>query len=146
MAVAGIVVALMSESQSGVGGRVLIGLAYGALIWASIVVHYLGGAAAGGLLHAPMRQVIFTATMAYSSYDESQDYPSRVHVIRGLGEPAANLLLGAGMLGVYLAGARSHVVLYLAILNLIFFVTGMAPIPTMHGGIMLRHLKQWKPG
>jgi hypothetical protein len=31
-----------------------------------------------------MRQVTFTATLAYNAYDESRDYPSRVHIIRGL--------------------------------------------------------------
>jgi hypothetical protein len=127
-----------------VGERLLLGLAYGALIFVSILVHYLGGAIAGWVVDAPMRQVVFTATLAYNVYDESPEYPRRVHVIRGLGEPAANLILGVVMLGLYLAGNHNHFVLFLAVLNLGFFLVAMAPFPTMHGGVLLKNLRAWR--
>jgi hypothetical protein len=146
MVAVGIVIGLVADSHAAAGRRLLLGLAYGALILASILVHYLGGAVAGRLVNAPMRQVVFTATLAYNAYDESREYPSRVHVIRGLGEPAANLVLGAVMLGLYLAGTHSHLVLFLAVLNLAFFVIAMAPFPTMHGGVLLKNLKAWRRG
>ena len=110
----------------------------------SILVHYLGGAVAGRLVRAPMRQVVFTATLAYNVYDESREYPSRVRLIRGLGEPAANLVLGVVMLGLHLAGINTHFVFFLAVLNLGFFIIAMAPFPTMHGGVLLKHLKAWR--
>ena len=144
MLAVGIVIGLIAESHAAAGKRLLLGLAYGALILASILVHYLGGAVSGWLVHAPMRRVVFTATLAYNVYDESGDYPSRVHLIRGLGEPAANLILGAVMLGLYLAGNHSHLVLFLAVLNLAFFIIAMAPFPTMHGGVLLKNLKAWR--
>jgi hypothetical protein len=144
MLAAGIVVGLLAESHDAVGKRLLLGLAYAALILASILVHYLGGAVAGRLVDAPMRQIVFTATLAYNVYDESPEYPSRVHLIRGLSEPAANLILGAVMLGLYLAGIHAHLVLFLAALNLAFFVIAMAPFPTMHGGVLLANLKAWR--
>jgi hypothetical protein len=142
----GIVIALAVEPHTAAGTRVLLGLAYGALILASILVHYLGGAVAGRLVDAPMRQVVFTATLAYNVYDESQEYPSRVHLIRGLGEPVANLILGAIMLGLYEAGNHNHLVLFLAVLNLGFFIIAMAPFPTMHGGVVLKNVKAWRRG
>jgi hypothetical protein len=146
MVALGIVIALAFESHAATGTRLLLGLAYGALILASILIHYLGGAVAGGLVKAPMRRVVFTATLAYNAYDESREYPSRIHLIRGLGEPAANLILGAIMLGLYVAGNRSHFVLFLAVLNLGFFIIAMAPLPTMHGGVLLQNLKTWRRG
>jgi hypothetical protein len=146
MVALGIVIALAVESHTGAGTRILLGLAYGALILASILVHYVGGAVAGRLVDAPMRQVVFTATLAYNVYDESREYPSRVHLIRGLGEPAANLILGAIMLGLYTAGNHNHFVLFLAVLNLGFFIIAMAPFPTMHGGVLLHNLKAWRRG
>jgi len=146
MVAVGVGIALVAESHAAAGERLLFGLAYGALILASILVHYIGGAVAGGLIDAPMRQVVFTATLAYNAYDESRQYPSRVHLIRGLGEPAANLIFGAVMLGLYLAGNHSHLVLFLAVLNLAFFIVAMAPFPTMHGGVVLKNLKDWKRG
>jgi hypothetical protein len=145
MIAVGIVIGLIAESRATPGTRFLLGLAYGALILASIVLHYLGGAVAGRLVHAPMRRVVFTATLAYNEYDESREYSSSVHLIRGLGEPAANLILGAVMLGLYLAGNHSHIVFFLAVLNLAFFIIAMAPFPTMHGGVLLKNLKGWRP-
>jgi hypothetical protein len=146
MVAVGIIIAVVAESHAAAGKRLLLGLAYGALILASILVHYIGGAIAGRLVHAPMRQVVFTASLAYNVYDESREYPRRVHLIRGLGEPAANLILGAVMLGLYLAGNHGHLVLFLAVLNLGFFIIAMAPFPTMHGGILLKNLKAWRQG
>ena len=67
-------------------------------------------------------------------------------MIRGLGEPTASLLLGAIMLGLYLAGNHSHLVLFLAVLNLGFFLIAMAPFPTLHGEVLLKHLKGWRRG
>jgi hypothetical protein len=144
MLAVGIVIGLVADSHASAGKRLLLGLAYGALILASILVHYFGGAVAGWLVDAPMRQVVFTATLAYNVYDESREYPSRVHLIRGLGEPAANLILGAVMLGLYLAGNHSRLVFFLAVLNLGFFIIAMAPLPTMHGGVLVKNLKAWR--
>jgi hypothetical protein len=140
----GVVIGFVAESHANAGKRLLFGLAYGALLFASILVHYLGGAVAGRVVDAPMRRVVFTATLAYNNYDESREFPSRIHLIRGLSEPAANLILGGVMLSLYLAGNHSHFVLFLAILNLAFFIIAMAPFPTMHGGVLLKHLEMWR--
>jgi hypothetical protein len=141
IAALGVVISFAAQVGSGAVEILLIGLAYGLLIAASIIVHQLGGAIAGTLVGAPMRCVIFTATLPYNVYDESREFSDRVHVIRGLGEPAANLLLGAVMLILYIAGVDSHFVLFLAILDLAFFAIAMTPLPTMHGGVVLKHLK-----
>jgi hypothetical protein len=78
---------------------------------------------------------------------EDQEPPRlRDDRIRGLGEPAANLILGAIMFGLYLAGNHSQLVLFLAVLNLRFFIIAMAPFPTMHGGVLLKNLKEWRRG
>lgn len=146
IAAVGVIISFIAEVGSSVGERLLAGLAYGLLIGASIIIHQLGGAIAGKVVGAPMRSVIFTASLPYNEYDESREFPSRVHLIRGLGEPAANLLLGAVMLILYVAGLDGHFVLFLAILNLAFFAIAMAPLPTMHGGVVLRHLKAWRRG
>ena len=137
----GIAISFAFQVGSGASERLLIGVAYGGLMAASIIVHQLGGAIAGASIGAPMRSVIFTATLPYNAYDESREYSDAVHIIRGLGEPVANLALGAIMLVLYLAGLDSHFVLFLAVLNLAFFVIAMMPPPTMHGGVTLKHLR-----
>jgi hypothetical protein len=98
----GVAVSFIAQVGSGPGQRLIIGLAYGVLTAASILIHQLGGALAGKLVGAPMRSVTFTATLAYNGYDESRDYPSSVHIVRSLGEPAANLFLGAVLLVLYI--------------------------------------------
>jgi hypothetical protein len=60
IAAVGVVVSFVAQVGSGAGERLLIGLAYGLLMGASIIIHQLGGAVAGGLLGAPMRSVIVT--------------------------------------------------------------------------------------
>jgi hypothetical protein len=140
--VVGILLGVATEAGSA-GQRIVAGLVYAVLIEASILWHQLGGAVAGKLVGAPMRRVTLTATLAYNEYDESREYPSRIHLIRGLAEPVANLALGAVMLAVYVSGYQSHVVLFLAVLNLAFSVIAMAPLPTMHGGVVLKHLRAW---
>jgi len=137
----GVAVSLIAQVGSGTGQRLIVGLVYAVLTAASILIHQLGGALAGKLVGAPMRSVTFTATLAYNGYDESRDYSRAVHILRGLGEPAANLLLGALMLVLYISGFDSHFVLFLAVLNLAFFAIALAPLPTMHGGVILKHLK-----
>jgi hypothetical protein len=139
MVLAGFVVASLMEADANVVHRLAFGILYATLILLSIVLHQLGGAAAGALAGSPMRKVVFTATLAYNQYDRSREYPSRVHLIRSLAEPATNLLLGVCMLALYRAGYEARPVLFLAILNLFFFVVAMAPLPTMHGGVVLRY-------
>lgn len=137
----GIAISFAFQAGSGTSERVLIGVVYGGLMAASIIIHQLGGAIAGAAVGAPMRSVIFTATLPYNVYDESPEYSDAVHIMRGLGEPVANLVVGAIMLVLYLAGLDSHFVLFLAVLNLAFFAIAMMPLPTMHGGVMLKHLR-----
>jgi hypothetical protein len=78
-------------------------------------------------------------TLPYNIYEESPEVSRGVHVLRGLGEPAVNLTLGAAMLVLYLAWLDSHFVFFLAVLNLAFSVIAMTPLPTMHGGVVLSH-------
>jgi Zn-dependent protease len=146
MAAAGILISIVIESGKTVGEQLLTGLAFGLLIAASIIAHYLGGAIAAKLVNAPMRFIFFTATLAYCRNDESREYPSRVHLLRTLGQPATHLLVGGTALGFYLGGQPGTFLLFLAILNFVFFVISMTPLPTMHGGVVLKHLRAWKRG
>ena len=138
---------LVSWAASGTArpNELLSGLVFGLLIAGSMVVHQLGGVVAGRLVHAPMLEVVFTGTLAYDVYQESEDYSNLIHIVRGLGGPAANLGLGLIMLGIYLAGLSSPFVLFLGILNVLFCFAALTPIPTMDGGIILKHLRSSKP-
>jgi Zn-dependent protease len=137
----GIVVSLAAQVGDSTGAGLLIGLAFGALIAASMVVHQLGGLIAGRLVNAPLLEVVFTATLAYDVYRESEDYPASVHIVRGLGGPVVNLAVGLVMLAIFFAGLRSPFVFFLGVLNVVFFFAAMTPLPTMDGGSVLKHLR-----
>ena len=138
----GIVISLVAHLGENTGEGLLIGLLFGLLIAGSMVVHQLGGIIAGNLIKAPMLQVIFTGTLGYDVYQESEDYSDRVHVTRALGGPVANLALGLIMLAVYFSGFHSPIVLFLGALNVLFCFAAMTPIPTMDGGIVLKYLRR----
>ena len=141
IAALGVAISSIARVGSAGGERLIIGLVYGLLMAASILAHQFGGAIAGALLGAPMRSVTFTATLPYNEYDESRDRPGRVHILRGLSEPLTNLAIGIVMFVLYAAGLDSHFLLFLAILNTAFFFIAMTPLPTMHGGVLIDHLK-----
>jgi Zn-dependent protease len=140
----GIAVSVVAHIGSGTSAALLIGLAFSLLIFGSMIVHQLGGIVAGRLVKAPMLEVVFTGTLAYDIYRESEDYSDVVHVVRGLGGPAANLSLGLIMLAIYFGGFDSPFVLFVGILNVLFCLAAMTPIPTLDGGIVLEHLR--RPG
>jgi hypothetical protein len=146
MVAIGILISFLVAPDSTVGSRLATGLVFAALIASSILLHYLGGALAGLLVRAPMRFVYFTATLAYCRYENARTYPSRVHLIRSLSQPAVHVILCLGASALYASGNASPFVLFLAILNAVFFVVAMSPLPTMHGGVLLKHLRNWTRG
>jgi Zn-dependent protease len=137
----GIAISFVAHVGDGTSDGLLIGLVFGLLIAGSMVVHQLGGIIAGRLVKAPMLEVVFTGTLAYDVYQESEDYSSFVHIVRGLGGLVANVGVGLIMLAVYFSGLQSPFVLFLGVLNVIFCFASLAPIPTMDGGIILKHLR-----
>jgi Zn-dependent protease len=137
----GIAISLVAQVRDSTSEGLLIGLVFGLLVAGSMVVHQLGGIIAGTLVKAPMLEVVFTGTLAYDVYQESEGYSKLVHVVRGLGGPAANLGLGLLMLALYFSGYRSPLVLFLGILNVIFCLAALMPLPTMDGGIILKNLR-----
>jgi Zn-dependent protease len=138
----GIAISLVAHLGDNTGEGLLVGLLFGLLIAGSMVVHQLGGILAGRFAKAPMLQVVFTGTLAYDLYQESEDYTNRVHILRALGGPVANVALGLIMLAIYFSGFHSPLVLFAGVLNVLFCFAAMMPIPTMDGGIILKHLRR----
>jgi hypothetical protein len=124
--------------------KLRFGLTYGGLIAFSVLTHQVGQVLAGRLAGAPMKGVVFTATLAYHIYADRLEYPSSVHLTRALGGPAANLLLGMGALVASRAPGRHPFARFLAALNLAFSLASLTPLPTMDGGAALYELRHWR--
>ncbi len=69
-------------------GRTLAGLGFTGITGVSMLAHQIGTIATARSVGAPMRAVVFTATLAYNTYPEEAPLPARVHMTRALGGPA----------------------------------------------------------
>jgi len=127
------------------GGGLLRGVAYGILLYLSNTIHTLGHIGAGAVAGARMDAVVLTSTRDVDVYrGAKRDVPTRVRVLRSLGGPAANALVGVTALGLgAAAGEVSEVRAWLTasgLLNLAIAAWTLMPIPTMDGWILWRAL------
>lgn len=125
--------------------HLLNGIGFGLAIAGGVLCHQLGHLASGRAVGAPMDADLLTATLPVNLYrkDEGRHYPSRVHLGRTLGGPVGNLLVGVAMLGLRYLGLNQPVVTAFAIINLLFAVVALVPLPTLDGGTVLRELSNW---
>ena len=124
--------------------RFVTGLAYGVAIGVSVVCHQIGQLVAGRLTGRPLSGVVFTATFPFQLYPPEEEQPSKVHLMRALGGPMANLGLGWLALILYMFGARHGFVGFLALVNMLYALAAMIPLPTFDGGVVLRELRDWR--
>ena len=127
------------------GQRATIGLGYGVLIVASVVWHSVCQIAGGHLAGAPMRRNVLTASLPVNEYEDDRDYPSRVHVMRALGGPFGNLLLGLAALLLDAVAGPSHYFVLVAVVNFAFAAASMVPLPGMDGASALHESRHWRP-
>jgi hypothetical protein len=126
-------------------GGLLRGVAYGILLYLSNTIHTLGHFGAGTLAGARMDAVVLTSTRNVDVYrGAKRDVPTRVRVLRSLGGPAANALVGAAALGLGAAAEGAPEVRgWLAVLglfNLAIAAWTLLPVPTLDGWILWRAL------
>lgn len=123
-------------------GRAVAGLGFTGLTAFSMIAHQIGTIAAARSVGAPMKGVVFTATLAYNTYPEEAPLPESVHMTRALGGPAGNLLLAVVALGLHRRHPRIRALAYLGWLNALFTCAALTPLPTMDGGAAIRAWRQ----
>src|SRR5579863_1211432 len=125
-------------------GRTVAGLGFTGLTGFSMIAHQIGTIAAARSVGAPMRGVVFTATLAYNTYPQEPRLPATVHMVRALGGPAGNLLLGIVALKLHRRHPRIRALAYLGWLNVMFTCAALTPVPTRDGGAAIRAWRQRK--
>ncbi len=142
--VIGVVVSLISAPVDGLLGQILVGLVFGLIFYASTFAHGLGHILSSRMVHAPMQQLIFTATIPITRYDDAPDanLPRRVHIGRSLGGPEANLVLVVAGIVLYVLLAHSPFFVFLAVNNAVFLLVTLSPIPTLDGAVIWRELRR----
>ncbi|GAC1563551.1 MAG: hypothetical protein NVS2B7_37510 [Herpetosiphon sp.] len=140
----GVLIGVISTPTSRPAQRIRTGCGFAASIALSMIVHQFGQIVAGQVVSAPMQAVVLTSSLPYHLYQDIRPYPSRVHIVRALGGPLANVGLGLLMLAAYNGRRRKGVPRFLALLNLVFAAAALVPVPTMDGGAVLHELRNWR--
>lgn len=144
MATIGIVVTLLFVPTDQLLSQLLVGIAFGFLIIVASFCHGIGHVISSRLVNAPVTSIILTATVNITHYDDTEEQPSRIHVGRALGGPVFNLLLGVIAMGLYSFLVNSRFLLFFGIVNLVFGVFTLLPIPSLDGSVILAELRDWR--
>lgn len=141
MIITGIVVAFAVAPVADTTGKIIAGIIYGLIILATSFLHELGHIISSRQVGAPVTYIIMSMTVANTYYNDSEDLPSRVHIGRAIGGPLTNLI--AGIIGIVSYGVmQSHFVAFFAVLNILFFIVTILPIPTIDGDVIWRELRK----
>ena len=134
-----------TAAESGVPNRMAAGTAYGGLLWLANVVHTLGHVAGARVAGTPMDAVVVTSTRDVNVYrGAKRDVAERIRVVRSMGGPLANALLGAlalvaarGLAGVGdPAGGAAPWLRIFGAFSLCIAAWTLMPVPTMDGWIV----------
>ncbi len=140
LAAVGVAVAFFVTPVDGSGATVAAGLAYGASIIIASPVHSLGHVFANRLVKAPVTYVRLSATVATMRYTDIPLSSGRVHLLRALGGPVANLALGGTALLLSAALLESHLLRFFGAVSLLFGAMTLSPIPSLDGAVIFRQL------
>jgi hypothetical protein len=136
----GIAAAIIGHRDGWLASRLLIGVAYGLMLYACNTIHSLGHIVGGTLLGAPMNALLLTATRDVNVYVGSRaEVPIRIRVGRAASGPLLNLLTGLLMMAL---GRPLHTA-WLTIFG--YFNLGVAiwtlmPIPAVDGWVIWKAL------
>lgn len=110
-------------------------------------IHALGHILSGKLVHSAMDELLITATRDVNRYhgDQSQ-IPSYVHLVRSLGGPAINILVGLFCILIapsippgFWAGVNTSLIST----NLFFGLGSLLPVPSVDGEVIWREIINW---
>lgn len=108
------------------------------------ITHAFGHILSGKLVHSAMYELLITTTRDVNIYEGDQGrIPSRVHVIRAVGGPALNILIG--IIFIFISpllpqGFWSNLNNSLVSTNLFFGLGGLLPIPSVDGEVIWREV------
>jgi hypothetical protein len=138
--VIGIVVAFFFRRDESLLHYVVMGLIYGVLLNLSAALHIVGHIASSKLVAPPMTEARITPRLIQTRYDaDPEQVAPRVHLLRSIGGPLMNVLLGG--LGLLLWQVTGHpVALFFMLFNWILTVILLLPFATVDGEVIWREL------
>ena len=141
---AGILVACFLAPVEGIQNIILSGIAYGLLAVLASFCHGLGHIISSKMAGAPMTKLIGTITVHTTYYDDNEEdnISSNAHMMRAIGGPAFNLLVGILALIINALIFSTHFLLFFGIINLVFVGITILPLPSLDGAVILREMRK----
>ncbi|HLB65583.1 MAG TPA: hypothetical protein VJJ46_12145 [Anaerolineales bacterium] len=136
----GMLIAAAASPGQPVGGTILTGIGYGALLHLAEAIHTIGHTVSGRAVGSPMTANVLTATVHSNEYAASPEpVPGHIHIGRALGGPLANLAVGLMAIGLN-AWVGSPWLRFFSQVNLLVGAAALLPIPTIDGSVIWREL------
>ena len=136
----GCAVAFVQRPNASQSGWLLDGMAYGAVLMLSNVLHSLGHVIAGRAIGSPVHTVLTTSTRDVIIYERPGTAElQRWRLGRALGGPAASLAAGCALL---LAGRVAHAswVVVAGVFNVGVGLWTLMPVPSLDGWVIWHSL------
>ncbi len=140
---AGLILAWFLLPQESAAMRLFWGVFYGLLMILAQVAHTVGHIISSRQVTPPMREVRFGLIGIMTLYPiDDGKIPANVHVMRSIGGPAANILVGVIAFAVW-ALLRWHPLSFFAAFNILLGAAALLPLPMIDGGIIWREIGKW---
>jgi Zn-dependent protease len=123
------------------GRRAVIGIGYGALTLAALMLHSVGHILGGEAVGARMHSNLITSTIPVNLYDDDDTLTRRVHVSRSLGGPLLSLVIGVlSIVGMRVASGGGFLG-WFAAMNFVVGLMSLLPLPSLDGWFIVRELR-----
>ena len=143
--VIGLAGAFLVHRSEPLTNNILVGLPYGILLNIMLVLHIIGHIISSKFVVPAMTEARITPTLIQTRYDDDFDLLApKVHIIRSLGGPLMNLLLGVIAYFFWMV-TEHHVALFLVGANWLFMIGVLLPFPTVDGEVIWREIgRMWR--
>ena len=135
MLVVGGVVTYASAGEESAGVQAMRAAVLGVLLLLGMVCHGAGHVISSRYIGAPMHSLILTATVPVTHFEDHRPQPRRVHVVRTLGGPMANLALAVASFVAWRLGAGMPIAFF-GIVNASIGLFTLLPLRTLDGAVL----------
>lgn len=138
--VIGVIVATVTLPEPPLFERFLTGILFGGLLILVMALHILGHVFSSQLVAPPMTEARITPLLIETLYhDDPEGVTSQVHLVRSLGGPVMNFVLGGTSL-IILGLTCSPALAFFAGANLVIGAIVLLPFSVVDGGVIWREI------
>lgn len=138
--VIGVAVAFIFLPDEPAGYRLLWGLIFGILLVCVLCLHILGHIISSKSVSPPMTEAFITPVLIETHYQaDPENLPGRIHLIRSLGGPIMNLVIGIIALLIW-GSIGGYALLFFAGANFVILGMVLLPFKSVDGEVIWREV------